>query len=159
MGEHIVTSFDEDLIELRARISEMGGLAETQLAMALDSIEKRNGELADEVVAKDKRLDALEHEVERLATQVIARRQPLAQDLRLVISVMKLSSTLERVGDLAKNIAKRGKHLTVTSPMSVSGSVIRMGRQVQSQLSEVLDAYSKTDVEFGGLCLAARCRD
>lgn len=147
MGEHIVTSFDEDLIELRARISEMGGLAETQLAMALDSIEKRNGELADEVVAKDKRLDALEHEVERLATQVIARRQPLAQDLRLVISVMKLSSTLERVGDLAKNIAKRGKHLTVTSPMSVSGSVIRMGRQVQSQLSEVLDAYSKTDVE------------
>lgn len=146
MGEHIVTSFDEDLIELRARISEMGGLAETQLAMALDSIEKRNGELADEVVAKDKRLDALEHEVERLATQVIARRQPLAQDLRLVISVMKLSSTLERVGDLAKNIAKRGKHLTVTSPMSVAGSVIRMGRQVQSQLSEVLDAYSKTDV-------------
>ncbi|MEM8754438.1 MAG: PhoU domain-containing protein, partial [Pseudomonadota bacterium] len=90
MGEHIVKSFDEDLIELRARISEMGGLAETLLSMALDSLEKRDAELADAVVERDKRLDALEFEVERLATQLIARRQPMAQDLRLVISAMKL---------------------------------------------------------------------
>ena len=89
MGEHIVTSFDEDLLEIRARISEMGGLAEAELSLALECIEKRDATLADQVLAKDKRLDALEFEVERLVTQVIARRQPLAQDLRLVISAMK----------------------------------------------------------------------
>ncbi|QIE57680.1 phosphate signaling complex protein PhoU [Pikeienuella piscinae] len=147
MGGHIVTSFDDDLIELRARISEMGGLAETLLALALDSVEKRDSALADEVITKDKRIDALEFEVERLATQVIVKRQPLAQDLRLVISAMKLSTTLERIGDLAKNIAKRGKHLSTTSPMRVSGSVVRMGRQALAQLTAVLDAYAKTDVE------------
>lgn len=147
MGQHIVSSFDDDLVELRARIAEMGGLAETQLAEALDSVEKRDIELADAVILRDKRLDALEFEVERLATQVIVRRQPLAQDLRLVISAMKLATTLERVGDLAKNIAKRGKHLAKASPVRISGSVVRMGRQAQAQLTEVLDAYVKSDVE------------
>lgn len=147
MGEHIVSSFDDDLIELRARISEMGGLAETQLLLALDSVEKRDADLADKVVEKDKRMDALEYEVERLATQVIAKRQPMAQDLRVVISAMKLSTTLERVGDLAKNIARRGKHLSSGAPVSISSSVVRMGRQAQGQLTEVLDAYVKTDVD------------
>ncbi|MEO0362705.1 MAG: phosphate signaling complex protein PhoU [Pseudomonadota bacterium] len=147
MGEHIVKSFDEDLIELRARISEMGGLAETLLSMALDSLEKRDAELADAVVERDKRLDALEFEVERLATQLIARRQPMAQDLRLVISAMKLSTTLERVGDLAKNIAKRSKHLAGSRQLTVSNSVVRMGKLALAQLTEVLDAYVKTDVE------------
>ncbi|WP_340110169.1 phosphate signaling complex protein PhoU [Pikeienuella sp. HZG-20] len=147
MREHIVSSFDNDLVELRARISEMGGLAENQLAMALDSLERRDTEIADRVIQMDKRVDALEFEVERLATQTIIRRQPLAQDLRLVISAMKLSTTLERVGDLAKNIAKRGKRLTGTGSMSVSGSVVRMGRQAQALLTEVLDAYAKTNVD------------
>lgn len=147
MGEHIVTSFDDDLIELRARIAEMGGLAETLLSQALDSIERRDVALADEVIAKDKRLDALEHEVERLATHIIAKRQPMAKDLRLVVSAMKLSTTLERVGDLAKNIAKRSRALTATNPVRISGSVVRMGRQAQAQLTEALDAYVKTDVD------------
>ncbi|MFV0475333.1 MAG: phosphate signaling complex protein PhoU [Pikeienuella sp.] len=147
MGEHIVSSFDDDLIELRARISEMGGLAENQLAMALDSMDKRNIELADQVIEKDKRIDALEMEVERLAISTIGRRQPMAQDLRLVVSTMKLSTTLERIGDLSKNIAKRGRALSAASPMSVSNSAVRMGRQVQEQLTEVLDAYIKSDVE------------
>ena len=147
MGDHIVTSFDEDLIELRARISEMGGLAEQLFAMSLDSMEKRDGDMAKAVIAKDKRLDALEFEVERLATQIIARRQPLAQDLRAVISAMKLSTTLERVGDLAKNIAKRGIALSGGDPLHISGSVVRMGRQAQAQLTEVLDAYVKRDVD------------
>lgn len=147
MGEHIVSAFDDDLIELRARISEMGGLAENQLALALDSMDKRNIELADEVIAKDKRIDALEYEVERLAIQTIGRRQPMAQDLRLVVSTMKLSTTLERIGDLSKNIAKRSKALSSVAPMSVSHTAVRMGRQVQAQLTNVLDAYVKSDVE------------
>lgn len=146
MGEHIVSSFDDNLVELRARIAEMGGLAETQLAQALDSVEHRDADLADKVVAMDKRMDALEFEVERLAIQVIAKRQPMAQDLRAVISAMKLSTTLERVGDLAKNIARRGKHLSGVSPLSISGSVVRMGRQAQGQLTEVLDSYVRMDV-------------
>ena len=148
MGEHIVSSFDDDLIELRARIAEMGGLAETQLSLALDAIEKRDAALAQQVIDKDKRLDALEFEVERLATQMIARRQPMAQDLRAVISAMKLSTTLERVGDLAKNIAKRSKHVTGRDPVQISASVVRMGRQVLTHLTEVLDAYVKTDVDI-----------
>ncbi|MEL7463914.1 MAG: phosphate signaling complex protein PhoU [Pseudomonadota bacterium] len=147
MGDHIVTSFDEDLIELRARISEMGGLAEQLFSLSLDSVEKRDETLAQEVIAKDKRLDALEFEVERLATQLIARRQPMAQDLRATISAMKLSTTLERVGDLAKNIAKRGIALSGSDPLHISGSVVRMGRQAQRHLTEVLDAYVKGDVD------------
>lgn len=147
MGDHIVKSFDEDLIELRARISEMGGLAEQLFALSLDSVEKRDEALAKEVIAKDKRLDALEFEVERLATQLIARRQPMAQDLRATISAMKLSTTLERVGDLAKNIAKRAITLSSGDPLHISGSVVRMGRQAQAQLTQVLDAYVKGDVE------------
>ena len=147
MGDHIVTSFDEDLIELRARISEMGGLAEQLFAMSLDSVEKRDGDLAKTVIAKDKRLDALEFEVEHLATQIIVRRQPLAQDLRAVISALKLSSTLDRIGDLAKNIAKRSIPLSGSDPLRISRSVVRMGRQAQAQLTEVLDAYVKGDVD------------
>ena len=147
MGEHIVSSFDDELIELRARIAEMGGLSESQLSLALDCIETRDAALAQEVIAKDKRIDALEFEVERLATQIIARRQPLAQDLRAVISAMKLSTTLERVGDLAKNIAKRSRPLTDREPIAISSSVVRMGREVMAQLTEVLDAYVRMDVE------------
>lgn len=147
MGEHIVSSFDNDLIELRARISEMGGACENQLSMALESLEKRDAELADQVIVKDKRLDALEMEVERLAIQTIAKRQPMAQDLRQVVSAMKLSTTLERVGDLAKNIAKRSKSLAKGDPLHISGSVVRMGRMVLAQLTQVLDAYVKTDLD------------
>lgn len=147
MGEHIVTSFDDDLTELSARISEMGGLAETLFSMALTSLEKRDEAQARDVIARDKRLDALEFEVERLATQIIARRQPLAQDLRAVISAMKLSTTLERIGDLAKNIAKRSIAMGEGDPLRISGSVVRMGRQALGQLTEVLDAYVKGDVD------------
>jgi len=147
MGDHIVSSFDNDLIELRARISEMGGLSESQLSMALESLEKRDAELAESVIKRDKRLDALELEVERLAIQTIAKRQPMAQDLRLVLSAMKLSTPLERVGDLAKNIAKRSKHMSTGDPLRLSTSVVRMGRMALAQLTEVLDAYVKSDVD------------
>lgn len=147
MREHIVSSFDEDLTEIRARIAEMGGLAESQLSLAIESLEQRNASLADEVVKKDKRVDALDMEVERLATQVIAKRQPMAQDLRLVISAMKLATTIERIGDLAKNIARRSKHLAASPRSPVSGSVVRMGRLVMNHLSEILDAYTRSDTE------------
>lgn len=147
MGEHIVRAFDEDLTEVRAKISEMGGVAEELLSGALRSVQERNTELAEQVVKGDKRLDALEMEVEEMTTRVIALRQPMAQDLRLLIACLKLSSTLERIGDLAKNIARRSLHLAKTPPTSVAGSIVRMGRQALGQLTEVLDAWARRDVE------------
>jgi len=147
MSEHIVTAFDDELTAIRAKISEMGGVAEEILLGALKSVQERNEELAGEVIRLDKRLNALETEVEEMATQVIALRQPMAQDLRLLISALKLSSTLERIGDLSKNTARRGIHISKTQPAGVTLSVVRLGRQVLGQLTEVLDAWVRRDVE------------
>lgn len=147
MGEHIVTSFDEDLGAIRAKISQMGGLAEEMLSGALKSLQERNADLAQSIIKLDKRLDALEIEVEEMATRVIVQRQPLAEDLRLVISTLKLSSTLERIGDLSKSTARRGMQLVKTPPAGVTNSIVRMGRQALDQLTEVLDAWGRRDVE------------
>jgi phosphate transport system protein len=147
MGEHIVKSFDDDLTEIRSKISEMGGLAEELLSNALRSLQDRNADLAQSVIDLDKRLDALEIEVEEMATQLIVRRQPFAQDLRLVISTLKLASTLERIGDLAKSTARRGIQISRTHPVGVTLSIVRMGRQVLSQLTEVLDSWARRNVD------------
>ncbi|MGB0496884.1 MAG: phosphate signaling complex protein PhoU [Rubricella sp.] len=141
-GAHIVTAFDDDLIAVRAKLSEMGGLAEELLANVIDALKTRDPELAQEVVVRDKRLDALEMEVERLATRIIALRQPMAQDLRLLISALKMASTLERIGDLSKNIARRAAYLSEKRPNRISGSIVRMGTQTLGQLTEVLDAFT-----------------
>jgi phosphate transport system protein len=147
MSEHIVKAFDDELTAIRAKISEMGGVAEEMLSGALKSVQERNEELAGDVIRLDKRLDALEIEVEEMATQVIALRQPMAQDLRLLISALKLSSTIERIGDLSKSTARRGIQLSKTRPAGVTASVVRMGRQALGQLTEVLDAWAHRDVE------------
>ena len=147
MSQHIVKAFDDELTAIRAKISEMGGVAEEMLSGALKSVQERNEELAGDVVRLDKRLDLLEIEVEEMATQVIALRQPMAQDLRLLISALKLSSTLERIGDLSKSTARRGTHLSKTRPAGVTASVVRMGRQALGQLTEVLDAWAHRNVD------------
>lgn len=144
-GAHIVSAFDDDLIMVQAKLSEMGGLAEDLLSNALEAIETRDPSLAQEVIARDKRLDALELEVETLATRVIALRQPMAQDLRLLISALKMASTLERIGDLAKNIARRAAEMANARPVRVSGSILRMGNQTLNQLTEVLDAFTSRE--------------
>jgi CheY-like chemotaxis protein len=149
----IATARIEELIDeltaIRAKISEMGGVAEEMLSGALKSVQERNEELAGDVIRLDKRLDALEIEVEveEMATQVIALRQPMAQNLRLLISALKLSSTLGRIGDLSKSTARRGIHLSKTRPAGITASVVRMGRQALGQLTEVLDAWARRDVE------------
>lgn len=147
MGQHIVTAFDQDLDAIRAKISQMGGMAEEMLSGALKSLQERNAELAQSIIKLDKRLDALEIEVEEMATRVIVQRQPLAEDLRLVISTLKLASTLERVGDLSKSTARRGMQLSKTPPVGVTNSIVRMGRQALDQLTEVLDAWGRRDVD------------
>ncbi|MEL6426489.1 MAG: PhoU domain-containing protein, partial [Pseudomonadota bacterium] len=128
-GPHIVSAFDDDLIAVQAKISEMGGLAEDLLANALEAVKTRDAALAQEVIARDKRLDALEFELDELATRIIALRQPMAQDLRLLISALRMATTLERVGDLSKNIARRAVYLASVRPVRLSSSIVRMGQQ------------------------------
>ncbi|SES67983.1 phosphate signaling complex protein PhoU [Oceanicella actignis] len=145
---HIVSSYDEDLAALQARVAEMGGLAEAMLADAIEALRKRDVERCREVVARDKRLDELEAEIEARAIRIIALRAPVAFDLRLVVACMRMSSTLERVGDLAKNVAKRGIDLAAAGPLPMMGSIARMGEAARRQLSEALDAFVSRDSEL-----------
>ncbi|MFQ5623692.1 MAG: phosphate signaling complex protein PhoU [Paracoccaceae bacterium] len=147
-GGHIVSAFDDELIAIQAKISEMGGVAEEMLSGALEAVEKLDIELAQRIVARDKTLDRQEVELDEMATRVLALRQPMAQDLRVLISALKTSATLERVGDLAKNIAKRAIYLANARPVRLSGSIVRMGQRTLSQLTQVLDAHASRDVDL-----------
>jgi phosphate transport system protein len=145
MGPHIVSAFDNDLMAIQAKIAEMGGLAEELLSNALEAVENRDSELAEEVTVRDKRLDRLEFEVEELTVRMLALRQPMASDLRFLVASLKMSSTLERVGDLAKNIARRAIYLAQGKRVRVISSIVRMGQQTLQQLTEVLDASTSRD--------------
>ncbi|MEM9047602.1 MAG: phosphate signaling complex protein PhoU [Pseudomonadota bacterium] len=145
MGPHIVSAFDDELMAINAKITEMGGLAEELLSHALEAVETRNTSLAEEVIGRDKRLDFLESEVERLTVEMMALRQPMAQDLRFLVAALKLSTVLERIGDLSKNIAQRSKALATARRINLSSSIVRMGQQTAEQLTEVLDAYTSRD--------------
>jgi phosphate transport system protein len=148
MSEHIVKAYGEDLAHLAAEVTRMGGLVEVQLSEAIDTVVKRDLALADLVLERDRRLDALDLEIERKAIRMIALRQPVAQDLRRTVSAMKISSNLERCGDLAKNIAKRAMILAEAEPLTaLTRSIGRMGRLVATRLKEVLDAYAAADVQ------------
>jgi len=148
MNEHIVKSYEDELNALTAECARMGGLTEAQVADALEAVVKRDQQLAGQVVVRDKRLDELETEIERKAIRMIALRQPLANDLRRTVAAMKIANNLERVGDLAKNIAKRSLVLIEAEPMTpLNRSIERMGRLVSSRLKEVLDAYTSNDVD------------
>jgi phosphate transport system protein len=142
---HIVSAFDADLQRLSTRISEMGGLAEELLSHALEAVQRRDAELAAAVVERDKALDRMEAELEQLTIRTLALRQPLAQDLRETIAALKVASTLERIGDLAKNIARRSQFLTRAQPIRLAAPVVRMGRQTLVHLTEALDAYTARD--------------
>ena len=107
MAEHTVKAFDEDITRLRGLIAEMGGLAEVALAEAMEALVSGDEELAQSVVERDKKLDALESEVDAMAIRTIALRAPMADDLREIIAALKIGGVLERIGDYSKNIAKR----------------------------------------------------
>jgi phosphate transport system protein len=148
MNEHIVKSYEDELNALTAECARMGGLTEAQVADALEAVVKRDQQLAGQVVARDDRLDGLETDIERKAIRLIALRQPMANDLRRTVAAMKIANNLERVGDLAKNIAKRGLVLIEAEPMTpLNRSIERMGRLVSARLKEVLDAFTSSDVD------------
>ena len=147
MTEHTVKAFDEDITRLRGLIAEMGGLAEVALAEAMDALVNHNMELAAEVVARDKRLDALEIEVDKLAIRVIALRAPMADDLREVIAALKIAGVIERIGDYAKNIAKRVGDIEGRKRFEPLILLPAMADVARGMVHDVMTAYAARDPE------------
>ena len=146
MTEHIVSSYDTDLQDLRRRISEMGGIAEKMVGDSVTALARRDTALAQAVISSDTRLDVLQREVEESAILTIARRQPMAVDLRETISAIRVSNDLERIGDLAKNNAKRALAIGGQfQPQKIVVGVQHMSDLVLGQLKDVLDAYAQQD--------------
>lgn len=150
MTEHIVKSFEEELEQLSTNVSKMGGLAESQLRAAIDSLTRRDLKLADLTVGRDQQLDDLELVIEAAAVQLIALRQPMALDLREAMSPIKIAADLERIGDLAKNISKRALVMFEGHeiPSRLVQGLNRMGKLALAQLHLVLDAYAARDPEL-----------
>jgi phosphate transport system protein len=148
MPDHTVKAFDADLESLRSKIAEMGGIAEKMLSDSVTALVRRDTPLAQSVIATDPRLDTLQREVEERAIFTIARRQPLAIDLREIVSALRISGDLERIGDLAKNIGKRVLAIAdgFQSQKIVLG-VQNISDLVMEQLTDVLDAYAQHDLE------------
>ena len=148
MTQHTVKAYGDELNQLTAEVARMGGLAEAQVADAVESVARRDVALARAVVERDARLDALHRDIEKKAIRLIALRQPVATDLRRTLASMKLATDLERTGDLAKNIAKRALILAEGEPMQpLTRSIERMGKLVSTRLRDVLDAYAAAEVE------------
>ena len=146
--EHIVRSYDDELNHLQHMIAEMGGLAEMQLARAINALTKFDAEAASEIVATDERIDALDDGIDEFAVRLIAKRQPMASDLRTIITGLKVSTNLERIGDYAKNIAKRT--MTISASPGLRGpitTIARMADLVQDMIKNALDAYIARDAD------------
>ncbi len=147
VSEHIIKSYDEELHRLADAITQMGGLAETQLASAIEAVVKRDSRMAAEVVEADARIDQLEHDIEGLVLRLLALRQPMAIDLRQIFAALKISSDLERIADYAANVAKRSIVLNQAPPVKPAFSIPRMGRLGQAMIKDILDAYVERDAE------------
>jgi phosphate transport system protein len=147
MSEHTAKAFDTDLQELARMVAEMGGLAEKQIADAVDALAKRDSERAKGVILLDPAIDALQHQIEEKAVLTIARRQPMAVDLREIVGALRVANDLERVGDLAKNIGKRVAAISGDfHPQKLIRGVEHMSAMVLSALKEVLDSYAGRDL-------------
>jgi len=154
---HIVSGFDRDLESIQALIMRMGGLVEESILKAATALETRDEDLAAEVRAGDKAIDALEEQLNEEAARILALRAPTARDLRIVLSVFRVSANLERIGDYSKNIAKRSSVIIQAPPINgTSASLRRMARAVELMLKDVLDAYIQRDAD---LAADVRARD
>lgn len=142
MYEHIVSAYSEELERLSSDIMKMGGMVETMITDASLALVSNDLELAKKVVARDPLVDAIESDAERQIVSLIARRQPMGHDLRMILSAMKISSELERIGDLSKNIAKRTQRLDDHVNAEMRNAIMRMAQPVSRQLNNVLNAYA-----------------
>ena len=149
MAEHTIKAFDEEIETLRGLIAEMGGRAEAALEHAMTALQRQDLELASQVIADDKRIDAIEAEVEKLVVQIIALRAPMANDLRDVIAALKIVGVVERIGDYAKNIAKRvpkvvGNNRTL-EPISLLPSMAQVASEM---VHDALNAFAARDADL-----------
>ncbi|MDX2204379.1 MAG: phosphate signaling complex protein PhoU [Hyphomicrobiaceae bacterium] len=148
MQEHTVKAFDSELQLLDKKIAQMGGLAERLLAQGFDSLARRDPQLAESAVASDRAIDALERELQESAIVLIAKRQPVATDLRHIMTVLKIAGDLERIGDLAKNIAKRALAVSGENhPKSLMTGLKHMTELALGQLKDVLDSYVERNAD------------
>jgi phosphate transport system protein len=145
--EHIVKSYDEELGRLSKMIVEMGGLAESQLAGALDAVARRDSALAVQVIEGDGEVDAIERELDNLAIRLLALRQPMARDLREIFVAVKIGSDLERICDYAANVAKRSIALSQTPPIQAMHALPRMAHLALRLIKDVIDAYVAHDAD------------
>jgi phosphate transport system protein len=147
VSEHIIKSYDQELQRLDNSIAEMGGMAESQLAAAIDAVSKRDGDLASSVIEADAKVDELEHEVEAQVVRLLALRQPLARDLRQIVAALKTSTDLERICDYAANVAKRAIALNQAPPAQPVHALPRMARVAELMVKDVIDAYVARDAD------------
>lgn len=145
MTEHTVKAFDEDITRLRGLIAEMGGLAEVALQDAMEALVKGDDELAEKVIRGDKKIDALESEVDKLAVRVIALRAPMADDLREVIAALKIAGVVERIGDYSKNIAKASRVIGERKKFEPLTLLPAMADVAGEMVHDVLTAYAARD--------------
>lgn len=144
-SEHIVRSYEEQLKRLREMVARMGGLAERQVADAATALIRRDTDLATAVVGRDGEIDALETEIENFCVRLLALRQPMAADLRLIVAAMKVSTDIERIGDYARNAAKRAIVVSQQPQLGSLNGFQWMAKLVQENLKEAIDALVKED--------------
>jgi phosphate transport system protein len=146
--EHTVKAFDEDITKVRGLIAEMGGLAEVSLREAMEALVKGNLDLATSVIARDKKIDALEAEVDRLAVRTIALRAPMADDLRELIAAIKIAGVIERIGDYAKNIAKSADKIEGRKRFEPLTLIPAMADIAAAMVHDVLTAFAARDAQL-----------
>jgi len=147
VSDHIIKSYDDELRRLDNTITQMGGLAESQLAAAIEAVVKRDTSLAARVVEGDGEVDDLDREAESLVVRLLALRQPMARDLRQIIASLKIASDLERIADYAANVAKRSLALAQSPPVKPVYAIPRMGNFCQQMVKDILDAYVERDAD------------
>ncbi|APE28612.1 phosphate signaling complex protein PhoU [Aurantiacibacter gangjinensis] len=145
MSDHTVKAFDEDITRLRGLIAEMGGLAEVAIQQSLDALVRGDEELAAEIVERDAKLDALESEVDDMAVRLLALRAPMADDLREIVAALKIGGVVERIGDYAKNIAKRTGRIDGRSRFEPLTLLPAMAELAAEMVHDVLTAYAARD--------------
>ena len=147
VAEHIVKSYEQELSRLRSLITEMGGMVENEVALACHAVLEQDNASASRAVEADPKVDAVEREVEQFVIRLLALRQPVAQDLRLIVAALKITAALERIGDYAANVAKRSIVLEqFTMPFSLTG-LAHMSQLVQQNLKSVVDAFGESDID------------
>lgn len=146
-SQHIVKSFEQELHRLRDLVTAMGGVVERELALASQAVLQNDPEAAEQAIAEDPRVDEFEREIERFAIRLLALRQPMGLDLRLIVAALKISVDLERIGDYATNLAKRSRVLAALTPAGALSGISHMIRLVQEELKLVIDAVGENDAE------------